>query len=320
MNTKNRLMSFVVMLMFLSLNAQDLTTVKAMNSDISKNLDLEVVASVFGESKDLEDFEKRLNDPKTELSNLDLNQDGEVDYLRVIDTSKGKTHLVTIQAVIGKEQYQDVAVVDIEKDKGGETQVQVVGDVYMYGPNFIISPVYIHRPVIWFWFWGPYYKPWRSPYHWRYYPSYYRPWRPYSVSRYQTNVRVNININNTYNKTTLRNSNTTVQLQNKTRKNDYGSKNPSKSYDNRNKSTLNKQTSKSTLKKSKESKGKKVQKDWKSSTEKQVQKSTIKKGKVTVPNKKQKAKKQTRPKTTTTTKTKTKIKSKPVKKGRGRGI
>jgi len=118
-----------------SVNAEDVTTVEATDTDISDNLDLEAVASLFGEAKDLEEFEKKLNDPDTQISNLDLNEDGEVDYLRVTETSKGDTHLVTIQAVIGKDQYQDVATIDVEKKGKDETQVQVVGDVYMYGPS-----------------------------------------------------------------------------------------------------------------------------------------------------------------------------------------
>ncbi len=61
-----------------------MTTITASNKDLSDNLDLEGVVSIFGETKDLEDFEKRLNDPKTQVSNLDLNNDGEVDYLRII--------------------------------------------------------------------------------------------------------------------------------------------------------------------------------------------------------------------------------------------
>ena len=45
-----------------NLYAQDVTTVEAKDTDISDNLDLEAVASVFGEAKDLEEFEKKLND------------------------------------------------------------------------------------------------------------------------------------------------------------------------------------------------------------------------------------------------------------------
>jgi hypothetical protein len=64
--------------------AQDRTTVNATNSEISDNLDLRAIASVFGDAKNLEDFERQLNDPKIQISNLDLNDDNQVDYLRII--------------------------------------------------------------------------------------------------------------------------------------------------------------------------------------------------------------------------------------------
>ena len=67
--------------------AQDVTTVRANSSDISDNLNLQAVASIFGESNDLEDFERRLNDPNAQISNLDLNGDNRVDYLRVIEVT-----------------------------------------------------------------------------------------------------------------------------------------------------------------------------------------------------------------------------------------
>ncbi len=278
------------------LQAQDVTTVKTTDPDISKNLDLEAVASTFGESKDLEDFEKRLNDPKTQLSNLDLNADGEVDYLRVMETSKNKTHLVTIQAVIGDNKYQDVAVIDVDKDSGDEAQVQVVGDVFMYGPNYIITTVFVRPPVIWVWFWGPAYRPWRSPYYWRSYPRYYTPWRPYPVSRYQKNVNVNINVNNTYKRTTVRKNTTAVSLQNQSRRNDFGTKN---------KSVTPKSTSKST--------GKKVQDNWETQAAKNSKKGTVK------PNttKTTKASSKVKPKVKPAVKPKAKAVKRP--KGRGRG-
>ncbi len=300
MKTKIGLLLIVFVVAIANLNAQDVTSVEATDSNISENLDLEAVASVFGESEDLEDFEKRLNDPDTQISNLDLNEDGEVDYLRVIESSKDETHLVTIQAVIAKDKYQDVAVIDVEKDSEGETQVQVVGDVYMYGPDYIITPVYVHPPAVVVWFWGPYYNPWRSPYYYGYYPPYYRPWRPYPTPRYRTNVHVHVNVNNSYNRTTVRKSRTSVELQNKSRKNDFGSKNPDKSYSKRNEGSKNKQdlnNKKGTEKvnntkteNSKESTGKKVQDDWKTASEKKGTKSNVKDNKTSVPSNKSNAK------------------------------
>lgn len=226
-------------LCFIAGFSQDTTTVTATSSDISDNLDLQAVAAVFGESKDLEDFEKRLNDPDTQLSNLDLNNDGEVDYIRVVDNSKGNTKTVTLQVVIGKDKYQDVAVIDVVKDKSGETQVQVVGDVYMYGPNYIIEPVYVAPPIIFTWFWVSY-RYWHSPYYWGFYPPYFRPWRPYPPHIYRSNVYVNININrNNYNYVDNRRSNDAVRIQNSNRRNDYATTNRDQSFEQRNKGVSN---------------------------------------------------------------------------------
>lgn len=88
------------------IQAQDRTTVTANSSDISDNLDLRAVASIFGDSQDLADFERRLNDPKTQISNLDLNGDNKVDYLRVIETVENNTHLIIIQSVLERDIYQ----------------------------------------------------------------------------------------------------------------------------------------------------------------------------------------------------------------------
>lgn len=82
---------------------------RAESSDISYNLDLRAVANVFADSRDLEEFEQRVNDYNTGINNLDLNADGQVDYLRVIESAKGNTHLVVLQAVIGYDMYRDVA-------------------------------------------------------------------------------------------------------------------------------------------------------------------------------------------------------------------
>ena len=157
--------------------ADETVTVTATSSDISENLDLKTVATLFGQSKDLEQFEQMLNNPDSAFSNLDLNGDGEVDYLRVIETADNNRHLVVVQAVLAKDIYQDVASIFVEKDEDTQSvTVQVVGDEYIYGVNYIIEPVYIHRPLIYDWFWGTSWVCWHSPYYWGYYPHW---WRPY---------------------------------------------------------------------------------------------------------------------------------------------
>jgi hypothetical protein len=182
-----------------TLFAQDRTTVSAYNSEISDNLDLRAVASIFGDSRDLADFERRLNDPKIQVSNLDLNEDNQVDYLRVIETIEGNAHLIVIQSVLGRDTFQDVATVEVQRDRDNRLQVQVVGDVYMYGPNYIYEPVYSYTPVIYTSFWINDYSPYYSSWHWGYYPSYYYAWTPFPIFRYRNHIGIHINLLHHYN-------------------------------------------------------------------------------------------------------------------------
>ena len=157
--------------------ADQTVTVTATNADISEDLDLKTVATLFGQAKDLEQFEQMLNNPDSAFSNLDLNGDGNVDYLRVIETADQNRHLVVIQAVLAKDIYQDVASIFVEKDPESESvTVQVIGDEYIYGADYIIEPVYIYRPMIYDWFWGPSWVCWHSPFYWDYWPTW---WHPY---------------------------------------------------------------------------------------------------------------------------------------------
>lgn len=177
MKTRMLLMTMCLFVFSFMVHADETVTVSATNSDISENLDLRMVATLFGQAKDLEQFEQMLNNPDSAFSNLDLNGDGNVDYLRVVETADQDRHLVVIQAVLAKDVYQDVASIFVEKDPESESvTVQVIGDEYIYGADYIIEPVYIYRPMIYDWFWGPSWVCWHSPYYWDYWPIW---WHPY---------------------------------------------------------------------------------------------------------------------------------------------
>lgn len=228
------LLTSLMSLLFASSFAQDKTTVNAMSSEISDNLDLRAIASIFGDSENLEDFEKRLNDPKMQLSNLDLNNDDQVDYLRVIESVEGRTHLIVVQSVLGKDLFQDVATIEVEKDDNNRVQVQVVGDVYMYGDNYIYEPVYVHTPIIYDYFWVSSYRPYCSSWYWGYYPSYYTFWNPYPVFRYRHNVGLWINFGHQYNYVNYRRCHVAYNNYYHRRGNGYERQYPNRSFSHRN--------------------------------------------------------------------------------------
>lgn len=210
--------------------AQNRTTVNATSNEISDNLDLRAVASIFGDAKNLQDFERQLNDPQNKISNLDLNFDRQVDYLRVIEAVEKNTHLIILQAVLEKDVFQDVATIEVERDRNNQVQIQVVGDVFMYGPNYIYEPVYVARPIIYNMFWVSNYSPYYSPYYYNYYPNYYYAWTPYPIYRYRRNVHIHINQYNNYNYSDSRRSTRAVAMYETRRSNGYERKNPNQSF------------------------------------------------------------------------------------------
>ena len=235
MKTKIGILVLALCTSFFNLHAQQRvnTTTRATSYDISDNLDLDAVSSIFGESKDLEDFEYKLNDPDNRISNLDLNEDGYIDYLRVVENSSDRNSLIVIQAVLDKDVYQDVATIEIERVPNGNPRIQIVGDTYIYGENYIIEPVFVRTPLIFSFFWGPRYSVWNSPYYWDYYPQWYRYYRPYSPYKYRRHVFAHINFDNRYHHTNVNIIHFSENNYNHIRRNDYANRYPDRAFEKR---------------------------------------------------------------------------------------
>ena len=116
-------------------------------------LDLKAVVTLFSNSSSVEDFEKSLNNSNLHISNLDLNNDGYADYLRCVEVADGLDRYIIIQAIIDSNLYQDVATIFVTKDTYNEITVQIIGDSYLYGNNYIIQPTFIYYPRIYSWLW-----------------------------------------------------------------------------------------------------------------------------------------------------------------------
>ena len=235
MKTKIGILVLALCASFFNVNAQRrvVTTARATSYDISDNLDLDAVASIFGDSENLEDFERRLNDPDNRISNLDLNEDGYIDYLRVVENSSDRNSLVVVQAVLGQDVYQDVATIEIERVNNGNPRIQIVGDAYIYGSNYIIEPVFYRTPLIFSFFWGPRYSPWISPYYWNYYPRWYSYYRPYSPFKYRRHIYGHINFENKYRRADSHNIHFSGDNYSRIRRNDFADRHPERAFENR---------------------------------------------------------------------------------------
>lgn len=165
------------------------TTVKVTNysSDPCFYLDLNAVAAAFAESRSVSEFEMLLNSSRYMINNLDLNRDGFIDYLRVIETRSGYYNACLIQACLAPGVFQDVATL-VAEHRPDVLFVEVIGDAYLYGRNYIVRPVFVKRPPMWDVYGRPNYATWSSPYYYGNYPSYYTRPQPVYLNHYQAYV------------------------------------------------------------------------------------------------------------------------------------
>ena len=104
------------------------------------NFSLEAAIELFKKSDSPEDFEKRLNSENNDANNLDLNEDGEIDYIRVVDNMDGDVHALVLQVAVSEKESQDVAVIEIEKQGAENAILQIIGDEALYGEQTIAEP------------------------------------------------------------------------------------------------------------------------------------------------------------------------------------
>ena len=161
--------------------------VTSYNEDLCFYLDLNAVAAAFAEARSVREFEQIINSSKYMINNLDLNRDGWIDYLRVIEMRSGAYHTLLIQACLAPSVFQDVATLVAER-LADRLYVEVIGDPYLYGYNYIVCPVFIKRPPMWEVYGHASYSPWSSPYYYNYWPSYYTQPKPIYLNHYQAYV------------------------------------------------------------------------------------------------------------------------------------
>ena len=174
------------------------------HANTGDDFSLEGALAMFKQSNSLEEFEKNLNSENNNVNNLDLDGDGQTDYINVEDIKESDSHVIVMSTYLNETEKQDIAVISIEKTADGKANLQIEGDEDLFAKNTIVEPreeekgavqqlknesnvtvVNNASPVVNVWLWpsvrylyAPNYSLWISPYRWRVYPRWWRPWRP----------------------------------------------------------------------------------------------------------------------------------------------
>lgn len=164
---------------------------------------LQGALEAFKHAIDLEQFETALNTESEHVNDLDLDGDGQTDYVRVESQREGDAVAITMRVAVNAKESQDVAVIELEKTGPESAVLQIRGDEELYGKDVIIepfeeameregkgphAPIPVSGPVVVVnvWAWNPVpwcfsarYYPYVSAWSFGHYPNWWRPWHPH---------------------------------------------------------------------------------------------------------------------------------------------
>ena len=149
----------------------------------AEGLNLKAVGELVKKAKNAEDFERLLNQPGG-VNNLDLNEDGKVDYIHVTEYGDKNIRGFSLTVQPQQGETQEIATIEVEK-KSDKAQVQIHGNEQIYGNN-----CYYHysSPLTTFLIMGYLFSPHRmfySPWRYGHYPGWYSTYRTVPHSSYR---------------------------------------------------------------------------------------------------------------------------------------
>lgn len=100
--------------------------------EYAKGLDLKAVSDAAQSSKDAADLEKKLNTPSEQLNNIDLNDDGKVDYIKVTEYGSDEKRGLSLTTELSPSEIQEIATIEFIKE-GDKATMHTRGDSSLYG-------------------------------------------------------------------------------------------------------------------------------------------------------------------------------------------
>ena len=100
--------------------------------EYAKGLDLGVVTELAKKAKDAADFERLLNSPIEAVNNMDLNDDGKVDYIKVTEYGSSDQRGFSLTTDLSPGETQEIATIEFQRDQDNAT-VQTTGNPSLYG-------------------------------------------------------------------------------------------------------------------------------------------------------------------------------------------
>lgn len=171
-----------------------------IQNNVAAGFDVNKLAQFVKNSTDPQTLEKAINNPANQINNLDLDKDGNIDYLKV---TEGENNQLKVIDDISNSNSVTVASINVDPVNNNTANLSIQGDPSYVGyNNYYHSSFSFTDFLIMSYFLRPhaYYVP---MYHYGYYPSYYTRTRTYTTFRPTTSSAMS---SRTYNRSSLSNS------------------------------------------------------------------------------------------------------------------
>ena len=155
-------------------------------ANLGDNLNLQALGELVKNSTSAQDIEDKLNSPNS-INNLDLDNDGNVDYIKVTEYGSGNQRGFSFTVDLANSQSQEIATIEVNQGNDG-AQMNVHGNQSLYGSGAHYQSHYsLTDLMIMHYLFAPHVY-YHSPYRYGYYPRYYHPYRSSPYNSYRTRV------------------------------------------------------------------------------------------------------------------------------------
>ena len=165
---------------------QSNTVVSPSTPMIGDNLDLQALGELVRRSGNVEQIENEINSNGS-INNLDLDGDGQVDYIRVQEILGGNKRGFEFIVDLPNGSSETVATINFEE--GGDMgHMSIQGNPTYYGDHGYYHSTHALRDIMLMHYLFSAHTVYHSPYHYGYYPRTYRSYRSVPSTSYRTRV------------------------------------------------------------------------------------------------------------------------------------
>jgi hypothetical protein len=151
----------------------------------SEGLDLKAVGELLKKAETAEELEQLLNSPAQGVNNLDLDADGNVDYISVTEYGNDNVKGFSLTTQPKEGETQEIATIEVEKTSDKQAQMEIRGNEQIYGRNhYYHSSFGLTDFLIMSYLFSPH-RFYSSPWGYGSYPGYYSPYNTMSTNNYR---------------------------------------------------------------------------------------------------------------------------------------